>query len=185
VAVKSQKPRLKAYLDEQGQRQTIKVYRYYCKNPDCPFQTFTNFPPGVMAHSVWTLDARVKALELYAGLRTNYRGAANALGVAPSTLYHWLEQFGAEPLQVAALFGLVRSSGVVGIDEKYVKVPKNNKPAGKQRKWTRSASTSRWMCIPWTCCTSTSSRTWAKTRRAPSCSNCALKAITRASSSPT
>jgi len=55
--------------------------------------------------------------------------------VAPSTLYHWLEQFGAEPLQVAALFGLVRSSGVVGIDEKYVKVPKNNKPAGKQRKW--------------------------------------------------
>jgi transposase-like protein len=30
---------------------------------------------------------------------------------------------------------LVRSSGVVGIDEKYVKVPKNNKPASKQRKW--------------------------------------------------
>jgi hypothetical protein len=30
VAVKSQKPRLKAYLDEQGQRQTIKVYRYQC-----------------------------------------------------------------------------------------------------------------------------------------------------------
>jgi transposase-like protein len=87
-----------------------------------------------MAHSVWTLDARLKALELYTGLRTNYRSAANALGVAPSTLYHWLNQFGAEPLQVAALFGLVRSSGVVGIDEKYVKVPKNN-PAGKQRNW--------------------------------------------------
>ena len=45
--------------------------------------------------------------------------------MAPSTLYHWLEQFGAEPLQVAALFGLVRSSGVVGIDEKYVKAPKH------------------------------------------------------------
>jgi hypothetical protein len=30
--------------------------------------------------------------------------------------------FGSEPLQVAALFGLVRSSGVVGIDEKYVGV---------------------------------------------------------------
>ena len=135
VAVKSKKPRRKAYLDEQGQRQTIEVYRYYCKNSDCSFQTFTNFPSGMVAHSVWTLDARVKALELYAGLRTNYRGAAQALGVAPSTLYHWLEQFGAEPLQVAALFGLVRSSGVVGIDEKYVQVPKNNKPAGKQRKW--------------------------------------------------
>jgi len=135
VARKSRTPRLKAYLDERGQRQTVEVYRYYCKNPDCPFQTFTNLPPGLMAHSVWTLDARLKALELYTGLRTNYRSAANALGVAPSTLYHWLDQFGTEPLQVAALFGLVRSSGVVGIDEKYVKVPKNNKPASQQRKW--------------------------------------------------
>jgi len=135
VARKSRTPRLKAYRDERGQRQTVEVYRYYCKNPDCPFQTFTNFPPGLMPHSVWTLDARLKALELYTSLRTNYRSAANALGVAPSTLYHWLDQFGAEPLQVAALFGLVRSSGVVGIDEKYVKVPKNNKPASKQRKW--------------------------------------------------
>jgi transposase-like protein len=135
VAVKSKKPRLKAYRDEHGQRQTVQVYRYYCQNPDCPYQTFTHLPPHLIAYSVWTLDARLKALELYAGLRTNYRSAANALGVAPSTLYHWLEQFGAEPLQVAALFGLVRSSGVVGIDEKYVKVPKNHKPAGKQRKW--------------------------------------------------
>jgi len=135
VAVKSKKPRLKAYRDEHGQRQTVKVYRYYCQNPDCPYQTFTHLPPHLIAYSVWTLDARLKALELYAGLRTNYRSAANALGVAPSTLYHWLEQCGAEPLQVAALFGLVRSSGVVGIDEKYVKVPKNNKPAGKQRQW--------------------------------------------------
>jgi transposase-like protein len=135
VGVKSKTPRLKAYLDEHGQRQTLEVYRYYCKNPDCSYQTFTNLPPGLIAYSVWTLDARLKALELYTGLRTNYRSAANALGVAPSTLYHWLEQFGAEPLQVVALFGLVRSSGVVGIDEKYVKVPKNTKPAGKQRKW--------------------------------------------------
>ena len=135
VAVKSKKPRRKAYRDAQGQRQTVEVYRYYCKNPDCRYQTFTNLPPGLIAHSVWTLDARLKALELYTGLRTTYRGAAVALGVAPTTLYHWLEQFGAEPLQVVALFGLVRSSGVVGIDEKYVKVPKNDKPAGKRRKW--------------------------------------------------
>jgi transposase-like protein len=135
VARKSRTPRLKAYRDERGQRQTVEVYRYYCQNPDCPFQTFTNLPPGWMAHSVWTLDARLKALELYTGLRTTYRSAANALGVAPSTLYHWLAQFGTGPLQVAALFGVVRSSGVVGLDEKYVKVPKNNKPAGQQRRW--------------------------------------------------
>lgn len=135
VAVKSKKPRLKTYWDAQGQRQTVAVYRYYCQNPECAYQTFTNVPAGLIAHSPWTLDARLKALELYLGLRTTYRGAAAALGVVPSTLYHWLAQFGAEPLQVAALFGLLRSSGVVGIDEKYVKVPKNDKPAGKHRKW--------------------------------------------------
>jgi hypothetical protein len=55
VAVKSKKPRLKAYLDEHGQRQTVPVYRYYCKNPDCPFKTFTNFPPGWLIRSGhWT-----------------------------------------------------------------------------------------------------------------------------------
>jgi transposase-like protein len=30
---------------------------------------------------------------------------------------------------------VIRSSGVVGVDEKWVQVPKNNKPAGDQRKW--------------------------------------------------
>lgn len=135
VAVKSKKPRRKVYRDVHGAWQTAEVYRYYCKNPDCRSQTFTNLPPGVVAYSTWTLDARLKGLELYTGLRTTYRGAAVALGVAPSTLYHWLAQWGTGPLQVAALFGLVRSSGVVGIDEKYVQVPKNAKPAGKQRQW--------------------------------------------------
>lgn len=38
-------------------------------------------------------------------------------------------------LPVAALFGVVRSSDVVGVDEKYVLVPKNDKPASKMRRW--------------------------------------------------
>jgi hypothetical protein len=33
------------------------------------------------------------------------------------------------------LFGVVRSSGVVGVDEKYVLVPKNGKAAGDNRRW--------------------------------------------------
>ena len=36
---------------------------------------------------------------------------------------------------IAASFGVVKSSGVVGVDEKYVLVPKNDKPAGKMRRW--------------------------------------------------
>jgi hypothetical protein len=36
---------------------------------------------------------------------------------------------------LSALFGVVKSSGVVGVDEKYVLVPKNSKPAGAMRRW--------------------------------------------------
>jgi hypothetical protein len=39
-------------------------------------------------------------------------------------------------LPVAALFGVVKSSGVVEVDEKWVRLPKNDKPAGKVR-WLR------------------------------------------------
>ncbi|NTU84336.1 MAG: transposase [Chloroflexales bacterium] len=46
-----------------------------------------------------------------------------------------MSQFGGQLLPVAALFGVVRSSGVVGVDEKWVTVPTNDKPAGKQRHW--------------------------------------------------
>ncbi len=36
---------------------------------------------------------------------------------------------------MAALLGVVKSSGVVGVDEKYVLVPQNDKPADKMRRW--------------------------------------------------
>ena len=40
-------------------------------------------------------------------------------------------------LPIAALFGVVKSSGTIGVDEKYVLVPKNDKPAGDMRRWIR------------------------------------------------
>ncbi len=51
------------------------------------------------------------------------------------TAYRWVSAFGAELLPVAALFGVVRSSGVVGVDEKWVLAPKNSKAAGPNRRW--------------------------------------------------
>jgi transposase-like protein len=51
------------------------------------------------------------------------------------TAYRWVSGFGYQLLPVVALFGVVRSSGVVGVDEKYVLVPKNDKPEGKMKRW--------------------------------------------------
>jgi hypothetical protein len=50
-------------LRSQGQPQTIAVYRYYCQNPACPYQTFTNLPPDLVPYSPWRMDVQVLALQ--------------------------------------------------------------------------------------------------------------------------
>ena len=75
------------------------------------------------------------ALQMYGWGYSNYRRTGDALGVVSATAYRWVSAWGHELLPVAALFGMVKSSGVVGVDEKYVLVPKNDKPAGKMRRW--------------------------------------------------
>lgn len=135
VSRKSKQPRLKKYLDVQGQVQSVEVYRYYCHNPACHYQTFTHLPPHLLPHSRWTVDHHLAALQLYEWSHSVYRCTAQLLGVSKMSVYRWVSSFGYDLLPVAALFGVVRSSGVVGIDEKYVLVPKNDKPASDMRRW--------------------------------------------------
>jgi len=135
VSRKSRKPRSKKYVDEKGEIQTVEVYRYYCHNPACKYKTFTNLPPNLVPYSRWTLDHHIAALQMYEWSHSVYRCTSQMLGVSKMTAYRWVSGFGYELLPVAALFGAVRSSGVVGIDEKYVLVPKNDKPEGKMKRW--------------------------------------------------
>ncbi len=135
VSRKSRKPRLKRYVDEQGHVQTVEVYRYYCHNPACKYHSFTNLPPNLIPYSQWTLDHHVAALQMYEWAHSVYRCTSQMLGVSKMTAYRWVSGVGHELLPVGALFGVVRSSGVVGIDEKYVLVPKNDKPAAKMKRW--------------------------------------------------
>ncbi len=135
VSRKSRKPRLKRYIDEQGKIQTIDVYRYYCHNPACKYQSFTNLPPNLLPHSPWTLNHHLAALQMYEWSHSVYRCTSQMLGVCKMTTYRWVSSFGYDLLPVAALFGAVRSSGVVGIDEKYVLVPKNDKPDAEMKRW--------------------------------------------------
>ena len=135
VSCKSKKPRLKRYVDKQGNEQTVEVYRYYCHNPACKYKTFTNLPPNLIPYSKWTLDHHLAALQLYEWSHSVYRCTGQLLGVSKMTTYRWVSGFGYQLLPLAALFGVVRSSGVVGIDEKYVLVPKNDKPEAKMKQW--------------------------------------------------
>jgi transposase-like protein len=135
VSRKSRKPRMKKYVDEREEVQAVAVYRYYCHNPACQYQSFTNLPPNLVPYSKWTLDHHVAALQMYEWSRSVYRCTSQMLGVSKMTAYRWVSGFGHELLPVAALFGVVRSSGVIGVDEKYVLVPKNDKPAAKMKRW--------------------------------------------------
>ena len=135
VGRKSATPRLKKYYDETHQVRELAVYRYYCRNPQCARGSFTNLPPGLTPYSRHRTEVRLLALQMYAWGYSTYRRTGAALGVASLTAWRWVSAWGEALLPVAALFGVVKSSGVVGVDEKYVLVPKNTKPAGEMRRW--------------------------------------------------
>lgn len=135
VAPKSKKPRPKKFYDAQGQLQTVAVYRYYCHNPQCTKQSFTHLPAGLLPYSPYRTQIHLLAIQMYAWGYSTYRRTGTALGVYSMTAYRWVSALGHDLLPVAALFGLVKSSGAVGVDEKYVLVPKNDKPEGDMRRW--------------------------------------------------
>jgi len=135
IVRKSNKPRRKKYYDAQGQVQTLEVYRYYCRNRSCNKGSFTHLPPGLTPYSPYRTETKLMALQMYGWGYSTYRRTGQALGVSSMTVYFWVSAWGHQLLPVAALFGLVKSSGVVGVDEKYVLVPKNDKPPDKMRRW--------------------------------------------------
>jgi transposase-like protein len=135
VGRKSRVPRPKKFYDGQGQLQEIAVYRYYCHNRTCRRRSFTHLPPGLTPYSRHRVEAHLLACQAYAWGYSTYRRVGQALQVGEMTVYRWVSAWGTDLLPVAAIFGLVRSSGVVGVDEKYVLVPKNDKPDGKMRRW--------------------------------------------------
>jgi len=135
IVRKSRKGRQKTYYDAQGQLQEVTVYRYYCRNPDCAQGSFTHFPLGLVPYSRHRLEVHLLAWQAYAWSYSTYRRVGQALQVSEMTVYRWVSAWGALLLPVAVLFGVIRCSGVVGVDEKYVLVPKNDKPAAKMKRW--------------------------------------------------
>jgi transposase len=134
VAPKSKQPRRKTVLDEFGAKHILEVVRHYCKNPDCAHQTFTHFPQGVLPHSRYSIQVRLLAVEVYETLLSTYRRSARMFGVKATTLYHWVAALSPATVCLAAYLGVVRTSGVVGIDDKWILVcsPSAVRPHGRR-----------------------------------------------------
>jgi hypothetical protein len=135
VAPKSKKPRRKKFYAADGTLQDVAVYRYYCHNPLCLNKSFTYLPSGLLPYSHYRAQSHLLVLQMYAWGHSTYRRTGTAIGISSMTAWRWVSAWGHALLPMAALFGVVRSSGVVGVDEKYVLVPKNDKPAAKMRRW--------------------------------------------------
>ncbi|HBY97869.1 MAG TPA: hypothetical protein DEP84_28660 [Chloroflexi bacterium] len=135
VVRKRRQPRWKKDYDAQGQVQVVAVYRSYCRNQACDKGSFTNLPPGLVPYSVYRTETKLLALQMDTWGDSTYRRTGQALGLKSMTIYRWVSAWGDDLLPMAALFGVVKSSGVIGVDEKYVLVPKNDKPADKMRRW--------------------------------------------------
>jgi hypothetical protein len=135
VSRKSRKTRQKKFYDTDGQVTEAEVCRYYCHNPKCTKKSFTHFPSGLVPYSPYRVQMHLLTLQMYAWGYSTYRRSSTAMGICSMTAWRWVSAWGHDLLPVAALFGVVRSSGVIGVDEKYVLVPKSNKPKGKMRRW--------------------------------------------------
>jgi hypothetical protein len=122
VAPKSKQARLKRVLDQQEHWRQIAVLRYYCHNAACAVQSFTHLPAGYLPHSPYPLQVRLLGLEVYVHLLSTYRRAAPLLGVQAATLYRWVAALSPVAAALAAYLGVIRTSGVVGIDDKWVRV---------------------------------------------------------------
>jgi hypothetical protein len=146
VAPKSKTPRWKKFYDQNGELRQVAVYRYYCHNPQCEKKSFTHFPSGLLPYSPYRTQVHLLALQMYAWGYSTYRRTGTALGVATMTTWQWVSAWGHDLLPVAALFGVVKSSGIVGVDEKYVLVPKNDKPPG-DTSGEHSRTMRRWMYV--------------------------------------
>jgi transposase-like protein len=122
VAPKSKRLRLKTIIDEFGEKHVVEVLRFYCHNLACPYQSFTHLPAGVLPHSPYPIQVRLLAVEVYVQLLSTYRRSARLFTVKASTVYHWVAAVSPAALCLAAYFGVVRTSGVVGIDDKWILV---------------------------------------------------------------
>jgi hypothetical protein len=136
VAPKSKQPRRKTVFDEFGELHVIDVVRYYCLNPACAYHTFTHFPAGVLPHSCYPIQVRLLAIEVYDTLLATYRRSARLFEVTAATLYHWVNVLGPAAECLAAYLGVVRTSGVIGVDDKWILVcsPSAVRPHGRRKR---------------------------------------------------
>ncbi len=74
-------------------------------------------------------------LRLYVGMCGSFRSVAGLIGISPSTSYQWVALFAEIAVNLSAFIGVVRFSGTLCIDDKWIKIAEITKTQTGKRKF--------------------------------------------------
>lgn len=74
-------------------------------------------------------------LRMYVSLHGSFRRVAGLLGISPSTCYQWVVMFAQVAQHLAAFIGVVRFSGTLCIDDKWIKIAEITRTQTGKRKF--------------------------------------------------
>ena len=109
------------YDPKTGKKIVVHTFRFYCKNEHCSMGTFAATEDGshVLDEHRWAKSCIMLRLVM---LGCSYRGVAQLLGVSKSTVFDQLSILSRTVQNWAEILGVIRFSGTICIDEKFIKV---------------------------------------------------------------
>lgn len=122
TARKSSHPEIQIVTDHDGQSRQVKTLRFYCRNPHCSTKTFSAPIDGSHVLDQARFAKACLMLRQIITLRSPYRALANLLGTSKSVVFNELSSIAQMVDHLDEILGLVRFSGTVCIDEKFVKI---------------------------------------------------------------
>lgn len=116
---------------KSGKNIIVHTFRFYCKNDQCSVGSFSATEDGshVFDEQRWAKSCIMLRLIM---LGCSYRGVAQLLGVSKSTVFEQLSALSLTARDWAQILGVIRFSGTLCIDEKFVKVAELKKTKGNR-----------------------------------------------------
>lgn len=116
---------------KSGKTINVHTFRFYCNNPGCGVGSFSATLDGSHVLDEHRFAQSCIMLRLVMS-GCSYRGVAQLLGVAKSTVFDRLSLLSLTTQDWAQILGVIRFSGTLCIDEKFVKVAQLKATKGKR-----------------------------------------------------
>lgn len=130
------KPKLPTLLEETMSNTMLFPSTLVVDEKNSIVSDLLSFPPQETSPSQETsrIGRLMLNLHLYVKLRGSFRRVADLMGISPSTAYEWVKAFGVLSLELLSFLGVIRFSGTLCIDDKWIKIAEiKRKSKGKKK----------------------------------------------------